>query len=182
MAARRPGFNADTLYDWRGREREQTDCYTGGSCGRTEWRRSSGEEQSIAGTIKPDSAGYGNSSGDADFFRHRRRSCVLAVSAASSKPSRPWPLFGHVPGNGDQQAGVLPLLRRPERGWRSHLLMEWIYDECLQGDEENGCNYGIRRIIPWLKLHRCYADGDRRVYRICWKHRLIIQSKQHHPN
>lgn len=92
VAARRPGFNADTLYDWRGREREQTDCY-GGSCGRTEWRRSSGEEQSIAGTIKPDSAGYGNSSGDADFFRHRQRSCVLAVSAASSKPSRPWPLF-----------------------------------------------------------------------------------------
>lgn len=76
-----------------GAEREQTDCYTGGSCGRTEWRRSSGEEQSIAGTIKPDSAGYGNSSGDADFFRHRQRSCVLAVSAASSKPSRPWPLF-----------------------------------------------------------------------------------------
>ena len=51
------------------------------------------KSKAFAGTIKPDSAGYGNSSGDADFFRHRRRSCVLAVSAASSKPSRPWPLF-----------------------------------------------------------------------------------------
>lgn len=51
------------------------------------------KSKAFAGTIKPDSAGYGNSSGDADFFRHRQRSCVLAVSAASSKPSRPWPLF-----------------------------------------------------------------------------------------
>ena len=104
----------------------------------------------------------------------RKRSFFQAIAALA--------IVCHMPGNGDQQAGVLPLLRRPKRGWRSHLLLERIYDECLQEDEENGCNYGIRRIIPWLKLHRCYADGDRRVYRICWKHRLIIQSKQHHPN
>ena len=104
----------------------------------------------------------------------RKRSFFQAIAALA--------IVCHMPGNRDQQAGVLPLLRRPERGWRSHLLLERIYNECLQEDEENGCNYGIRRIIPWLKLHRCYADGDRRVYRICWKHRLIIQSKQHHPN
>ena len=82
---------------------------------------------------------------------------------------------------GVSEQGYYRSLRRPEKGWRDRQLLEQIC-ECLRDDEENGCNYGIRRIIPWLKLHRCYADGDRRVYRICWKHRLIIQSKQHHPN
>ena len=36
-------------------------------------------------------------------------------------------------------------LRRSEKSWRDRELLEQIY-ECLQADEENGRNYGVRRV------------------------------------
>lgn len=49
--------------------------------------------------------------------------------------------------------------------------MEQIYD-CLREGEEN---YGVRRIIGWLRLHRGYTGGSRRIYRICREHHLTIR-------
>ena len=42
-------------------------------------------------------------------------------------------------------------IRRPEKGWRDRQLLEQIY-ACLREDEENGDNYGVRRILAWLRL------------------------------
>ena len=81
---------------------------------------------------------------------------------------------------GGSEQGYYRSLRRPERGWRDRQLLEQIC-ECLRDDEENGCNYGVRRIIAWLRLHRGYAGGNRRICRICRKHRLIIRPKRR-PN
>ena len=53
-------------------------------------------------------------------------------------------------------------LRRPERGRQDRQLLEQIY-ECLREDEENGENYGVRRIIAWLRLHRNYTGSTRRI-------------------
>ena len=81
---------------------------------------------------------------------------------------------------GVSEQGYYRSLRRPERGGRDRQLLEQIC-ECLRDDEENGCNYGVRRIIAWLRLHRGYIGGDRRIYRICREHRLIIRPKRR-PN
>ena len=81
---------------------------------------------------------------------------------------------------GVSEQGYYRSLRRPERGWRDRQLLEQIC-ECLRDDEENGCNYGVRRMIAWLRLHRGYTGGDRRIYRICREHRLIIRPKRR-PN
>ena len=64
---------------------------------------------------------------------------------------------------GVSEQGYYRSLRRPERGWRDRQLLEQIC-ECLRDDEENGCNYGVRRI-----------------YRICREHHLIIRPKRR-PN
>lgn len=77
---------------------------------------------------------------------------------------------------GVSEQGYYRSLRRPERGWRDRQLLEQIC-ECLRDDEENGCNYGVRRMIAWLRLHRGYTGGNRRICRICRKHRLIIRPK-----
>ena len=58
--------------------------------------------------------------------------------------------------------------------------MEQIYD-CLREDEENVENYGVRRIIAWLRLHRNYTGDSLRIYRICREHHLTIHL-QHLPN
>lgn len=81
---------------------------------------------------------------------------------------------------GVSERGYYRSLRRPERGWRYRQLLEQIC-ECLRDDEENGCNYGVRRMIAWLRLHRGYTGGDRRIYRICREHHLIIRPKRR-PN
>lgn len=78
------------------------------------------------------------------------------------------------------EQGYYRALRRPEKGWRDRQLLEQIY-ACLREDEENGRNYGVRRIIAWLRLHRGYTGGDRRIYRICREHHLTIRPK-HRPN
>ena len=49
------------------------------------------------------------------------------------------------------QQGYYRSLHRPDKGERERLLLEQIY-ECLREDEENGDNYGVRRIIAWLRL------------------------------
>ena len=54
-------------------------------------------------------------------------------------------------------------LRRSEKSWWDRELLEQIY-ECLQADEENGHNYGVRR-----------------VYRICREHCLTIRPRRR-PN
>ena len=51
--------------------------------------------------------------------------------------------------------------------------MEQIY-ECLREDEENGENYGGRRIIAWLRLYWGYTGGFRRIYHICREHHLTL--------
>ena len=81
---------------------------------------------------------------------------------------------------GVSEQGYYRALRRPEKGWQDRQLLEQIYT-CLREDEENGCNYGVRRIIAWLRLHRGYTGGDRRIYRICREHHLTIRTK-HRPN
>lgn len=81
---------------------------------------------------------------------------------------------------GVSEQGYYRALRRPEKGWRDRQLLEQIY-ACLREDEENGRNYGVRRIIAWLRLHRGYTGGDRRIYRICREHHLTIRLK-HRPN
>ena len=91
-----------------------------------------------------------------------------------------WPVSAMCRALGVSEQGYYRSLRRPERGWRDRQLLEQIY-ECLREDEENGCNYGVRRIIAWLRLHRDYTGGDRRIYRICREHHLMIQSKRR-PN
>lgn len=78
------------------------------------------------------------------------------------------------------EQGYYRFLRRPERGLRDRELLEQIYD-CLREDEENGENYGVRRIIAWLRLYRSYTGGSRRIYRICREHHLTIH-RQHRPN
>ena len=60
---------------------------------------------------------------------------------------------------GVSEQGYYRSLRRPERGGRDRQLLEQIC-ECLRDDEENGCNYGVRRIIAWLRLHRGYTGGS----------------------
>ena len=81
---------------------------------------------------------------------------------------------------GVSEQGDYRALRRPEQGWRDRELLKQIY-ECLQEDEENGRNYGVRRIIAWLRLHRGYTGGDRRIYRICREHCLTIRPRRR-PN
>ena len=78
------------------------------------------------------------------------------------------------------EQGYYRFLRRPERGLEDRRLLEQIYD-CLREDEENGENYGVRRIIGWLRLHRGYTGGSRRIYRICREHHLTIR-RQRRPN
>ena len=78
---------------------------------------------------------------------------------------------------GVSEQGYYRALRRPEQGWRDRELLKQIY-ECLQEDEENGRNYGVRRIIAWLRLHRGYTGGDRRIYRICREHCLTIRPRR----
>ena len=75
------------------------------------------------------------------------------------------------------QQGYYRSLRRRGKSWRDRQLLEEIY-ECLREDEENGDNYGVRRIIAWLRLYRGYTGGDRRIYRICREHQLTIRRKR----
>ena len=75
---------------------------------------------------------------------------------------------------GISQQGYYGFLRRPEKGAYDRQLLAQIY-ECLREDTENGENYGVRRIIAWLRLHRGYTGGARRIYRICREHHLTIR-------
>lgn len=78
------------------------------------------------------------------------------------------------------EQGYYRFLRRPEKGGYDRQLLKQIY-ECLREDSENGDNYGVRRIITWLRLHRGYTGGSRRIYRICREHHLTIRAKRR-PN
>lgn len=91
-----------------------------------------------------------------------------------------WPVSAMCRVLGVSQQGYYHFLRRPERGERDRQLLEQIY-ECLREDEENGENYGVRRIIAWLRLRRGYTGGGRRIYRICREHHLTIH-RQNRPN
>lgn len=81
---------------------------------------------------------------------------------------------------GVSQQGYYRAIRRPEAGWKDRQLLEQIY-ECLREDEENGSNYGVRRILAWLRSYRGYTGGSRRVYRICREHNLTIRPRRR-PN
>ena len=67
------------------------------------------------------------------------------------------------------EQGYYYFLRRSDPAARDRLLMEQIH-QCLREEPENA-NYGVRRIIWWLRLHRGYTGGSRRIYRICTKRR-----------
>ena len=77
------------------------------------------------------------------------------------------------------QQGYYCFLRRPDKRERDQQLLEQIY-ACLREEPENA-NYGVRRIIWWLRLHCGYTHGDRRIYRICRDHNLMIRPKRR-PN
>lgn len=81
---------------------------------------------------------------------------------------------------GISEQGYYRFFRRPEKVRYDQVLLEQIY-ECLREDTENGENYGVRRIITWLRLHKDYTGGSRRIYRICQEHHLTIQRKRR-PN
>lgn len=75
------------------------------------------------------------------------------------------------------EQGYYRSLRRPEKRAQDQQLLEQIW-QCLQEDTENGDNYGVRRIIAWLRIHRAYTGGSRRIYRICREHHLTIRPKR----
>ena len=77
------------------------------------------------------------------------------------------------------EQGYYYFLRRSDPVARDRLLLEEIY-QCLREEPENA-NYGVRRIIWWLRLHRGYTGGSRRIYRICKENNLIIHTKRR-PN
>ena len=74
------------------------------------------------------------------------------------------------------QQGYYQFLRRPDRAFRDRELLEEIY-ECLREESENA-NYGVRRIVCWLRQKRNYTGGSRRIYRICREHHLTIRPKR----
>ena len=74
------------------------------------------------------------------------------------------------------QQGYYQFLRRPDRAFRDRELLEEIY-ECLREEPENA-NYGVRRIVCWLRQKRNYTGGSRRIYRICREHHLTIRPKR----
>lgn len=88
-----------------------------------------------------------------------------------------WPVAAMCRALGVSEQGYYRFLRRPDRGARDRELLEQIYD-CLREDEENGGNYGVRRIIAWLRLHRGYTGGIGRVYRLCREHHLTIRRRR----
>ena len=75
------------------------------------------------------------------------------------------------------EQGYYRSLRRTDRDQRDRQLLTQIY-ECLREDEENGENYGVRRIIAWLRLHRGYTGGARRIYHLCRAHNLTIRPRR----
>lgn len=77
------------------------------------------------------------------------------------------------------EQGYYHFLRRLGPAARDKELPEQIY-QCLREEPENA-NYGVRRIIWWLRLHRDYTGGDRRIYRICRENHLMIHPKRR-PN
>lgn len=74
------------------------------------------------------------------------------------------------------QQGYYQFLRRPDKSLRDRELLEQIY-ECLREEAEN-VNYGVRRIVCWLRQKRGYTGGERRIYRICREHHLTIRPKR----
>lgn len=77
------------------------------------------------------------------------------------------------------EQGYYHFLRRSDPAVRDKELLEQIY-QCLREEPENA-NYGVRRIIWWLRQHRDYTGGARRIYRICREHNLLIRPKRR-PN
>lgn len=77
---------------------------------------------------------------------------------------------------GVSEQGYYRFLRRRNRAERDQELLDQIY-ECLREEPENS-NYGVRRIIWWLRLCRGYTGGDRRIYRICRENNLMIRPKR----
>lgn len=77
------------------------------------------------------------------------------------------------------EQGYYRFLRGTKRATRDQELLEQIY-ECLREEPEN-VNYGVRRIIGWLRLYRDYTGGNRRIYRLCREHNLMIHPKRR-PN
>ena len=75
------------------------------------------------------------------------------------------------------EQGYYRFLHRPDKGEKDRELLSQIY-ECLREDAENGENYGVRRIIAWLRLYRGYTGGDRKVYQICKQNHLTIRRKR----
>lgn len=74
------------------------------------------------------------------------------------------------------EQGYYHFLRRSDPAARDRQLLEEIY-QCVREEPENA-NYGVRRIIWWLRLHRGYTGGDRRIYRICRENNLMIRPKR----
>lgn len=87
-----------------------------------------------------------------------------------------WPAAVMCRALGVSEQGYYRSLRRLEKGRYDRRLLQQIY-ACLREGEGNGDNYGVRRIIAWLRLHRGYTGGSRRIYGICHEHGLVIRPK-----
>ena len=74
------------------------------------------------------------------------------------------------------EQGYYRFLHRPEKGAKDSELLAQIYD-CLREDAEKGEDYGVRRMIAWLRLHRGYTGGERKIYRLCKENHLTIRRK-----
>lgn len=77
------------------------------------------------------------------------------------------------------EQGYYHFLRRSDPAERDKALLKQIY-RCLREEPENA-NYGVKRIICWLRLYCNYTGGARRIYRICKEHNLMIRPKRR-PN
>lgn len=178
-AARQLGLNVDTLYGCRGRNKERASALEAAVAGRSE-----GE---LAIKIEALRKQLKQAQKDVDILQEVPG---FSSSAGNREPSREHQFIPAHPGRWPVSAmrrvlhlseqGYYRFLRHPERGQRDGQLLEQIYD-CPRGNEENGENYEVQRIIGWLRLYRGYGDGSRRIHRICREYRLTIR-RQRCPN
>ena len=144
-AARRLGINVDTLYGWWGREKERAAALGAAVGGRS--------EAELLAEIKALEEQLKQAQQDVGILQEALFFCQAPETVSPGHKHSfihahldRWPVSAMCGALEISEQGYYRSLRRPERGWRDRQLLEQIY-ECLRQEEENGCNYGVRRII-----------------------------------
>ena len=137
-------------------------------------------KRQASGCASTGAARCGNSPGGPWFFRQEpdkvaKRKKFRFIQTYIGR----WPVSAMCRMLKVSEQGYYYFLRRLDPAARDKERLEQIY-QCLQEEPEN-TNYGVRRIIWWLRLHRDYTGGDRRIYRICRENHLMIHPKRR-PN